>query len=489
MDEVLHDTAQRLLKAAPASVELPAGSGKTHLLAAAVAEAAVDGKRSLVLTHTNAGVDALRRRLKLFGVKSSMFRVDTITSWAFSLARAYPGLAGITVTDAPDWHESDAYVQGATTVARTRAIADVHATSFDFAFVDEYQDCTLTHHQFVLAIAAAVPRTIVMGDRLQAIFGFAGDLAEWDSHVLPHFPEFVVTPEAQRWKGHNEELGAWLLQIRPLLIDGQPFDFSLHSVPGLFFISDPSPASVASVAQNFRDFGETVVLLDKWPIAVAKHASRLGGSYSVMEDISGKFMRQHLGGDLNRNVAPLPPEGDSLLALWLATFAKACVVGLADINNPVLQRLHRNQTLAGLSRPDLQPFIDALESLRVNPTYSELARAAHVLRQLPTTKVYRWEAWTDTLEAISLTAENGESAVDNLARVRERLRRQGRRTSARVASRTLLVKGLEYDHVVIADVSQMRDPRQLYVALSRARKSATVLGSSPRFLLANDTNF
>lgn len=46
----------------------------------------------------------------------------------------------------------------------------------------------------------------------------------------------------------------------------------------------------------------------------------------------------------------------------------------------------------------------------------------------------------------------------------------------RIASRTLLVKGLEYDHVVIADLNKMRDPRNLYVALSRARKSAIVVG-------------
>jgi DNA helicase IV len=124
--------------------------------------------------------------------------------------------------------------------------------------------------------------------------------------------------------------------------------------------------------------------------------------------------------------------------------------------------------------------------LRTNPTYEQLGHAKAVIRAVPTLKVYRWEAWDDTLEAIAATADNGEPAVDNLARRRERLRRTGRRGHARIASRTLLVKGLEYDHVMIADLSKMRDPRNLYVALSRARKTVTVFGGSSRIFLQDE---
>lgn len=90
MDSELATLARNLLDSAPCSVEMPAGTGKTHLLAAAVAIAAEQGHRSLVLTHTHAGVDAIRNRLKTFGVPTGMSRVETITSWAFSLAMAYP---------------------------------------------------------------------------------------------------------------------------------------------------------------------------------------------------------------------------------------------------------------------------------------------------------------------------------------------------------------------------------------------------------------
>src|SRR5690606_30985540 len=106
-----------LVSSAPCSVELPAGTGKTHLLAAAVAVAAEAGKRALVLTHTNAGVDAIRSRLLRFDVPPSAVRVDTITGWAFTLVRAYSTIAGISVPDSPDWNFSADYVHGAQRVA------------------------------------------------------------------------------------------------------------------------------------------------------------------------------------------------------------------------------------------------------------------------------------------------------------------------------------------------------------------------------------
>lgn len=43
----------------------------------------------------------------------------------------------------------------------------------------------------------------------------------------------------------------------------------------------------------------------------------------------------------------------------------------------------------------------------------------------------------------------------------------------------LLIKGFEYDHVIIANIADISDACNLYVALSRARKSVTIIGPSP----------
>jgi DNA helicase-2/ATP-dependent DNA helicase PcrA len=59
------------------TVTAPAGCGKTHLIAAALSRKG-GPKPVLVLTHTNAGVAALRGRLDRAGVPSSAYRLATI---------------------------------------------------------------------------------------------------------------------------------------------------------------------------------------------------------------------------------------------------------------------------------------------------------------------------------------------------------------------------------------------------------------------------
>jgi UvrD-like helicase C-terminal domain len=80
---------------------------------------------------------------------------------------------------------------------------------------------------------------------------------------------------------------------------------------------------------------------------------------------------------------------------------------------------------------------------------------------------------------VRLSSGEVETATEALGRIRDGLRHSGRRPTNRVVSRTVLVKGLEYDHVVIGNADIMADCRNLYVALTRARYSVTVISGSP----------
>lgn len=475
--------ATEVVADAPCSLEMPAGTGKTELLAACVATAAEQGERSLVLTHTNAGVEAIRKRLRRFDVPSSMARVETITSWAFTLSRSYPGIAGINVPGVPDWNHSRAYVDGATLVAATAAVRRVHAVSFGCLFVDEYQDCTVDQHELIVEISEVVPRTVIFGDRLQAIFGFDASrpLMDWDTHVTPVYAPKTVPHVPHRWRGNNVALGQWLLDIRPSLVDGGTFDFSSHSVTGLEWRECDFKTAVRTVndaAYGLSNAGGSVVLLDKWANDVAKHASRLRGSYAVMEDVGGRFMAEQLDA--------LPAQNDVSLALWLAGMAKSCFIGLAGLDDTVQGRLEKGRTISDLKREGLAPVQAALDGLIANPVYDQLRTSAGAIRTTPGLVLFRQEAWEDTFRAVARSVEDDTSPQEALAVVRDRLRRGGRGERRRIASRTLLVKGLEFDHVIIANVQKFTDPRQLYVALSRARKSVTVIGRSPRLRLRHE---
>jgi DNA helicase-2/ATP-dependent DNA helicase PcrA len=58
-----------------------AGFGKTEVIAKAVAEHG--GSRELILTHTHAGVEAIRKRLARMNVKANACHVDTIADGHF----------------------------------------------------------------------------------------------------------------------------------------------------------------------------------------------------------------------------------------------------------------------------------------------------------------------------------------------------------------------------------------------------------------------
>lgn len=475
MDNALHKLATDLLAAAPCSVEMPAGSGKTHLVAM-VAEISAGREQScLILTHTNAGVDAIKTRLRNFGVSPKFASVDTITSWAFKLVGAYPTIAGLSVTDVPDWTKSNHYLEGARKVALSKAVTLVHKLSFDYLVVDEYQDCTFTQHALITALNTSIPKAVIFGDQLQAIFGFQEPLANWTTDVLPNFPNYQVDPVPHRWRGQNEQLGDWLIDQRDHLVDGNIFDANAHSVTNLAFYQTGGAISLVSIAHSFRKDDESVLLLAVDRNRAAAFARQLNGAFVVIEDIGGRFMESEL-----KN---LPKDGDNIMAYWLAQFAKKCLVGLGDINAAILMKLKANQKVSHLKRKGLAGVIEALDTLRNDPTYSLLLETAKIIEATPGVSFLRHEAWRDSLRAIALSIDNEESVVSNLGRIRNQLRKAGRRRNNRIAATTLLVKGLEYDHVIIADLSAYSDPRHLYVALSRARKSVSIFGSNPKISL------
>lgn len=475
--ELMADAAA-FASALPASVEMPADAGKTHLVAATARHIVANGGRVLVLTHTNAGVYALNSRLKRFGVVEGV-QVSTITSFAFRLVRAYPGLAQQQVPKVMVPANSTAYVRGATRVSSSKHIRAVLAASFTHVLVDEYQDCNEVHHDFVLSLRAAVPATGILGDPLQAIFGFNERLADW-STVLREYPPHPAAVKPHRWSGHNEALGAWLLRIRPLMVPGHVVNWTNIALPtGVTFQNvNGKPQAVAQAAFDSYPSDETVLIIAAWPRTARTIAGDLNGAFTVMEEVAGKFMVEALG----RLVA----ANSTAYALWLFNLTKACHCGHAVLDTETLRNRYVTGRTAGdrlqgdsESRAGAELAICALDEVVSFPTLSNLAAAMDIIPKSAALRLHSHEAWYDVRTAIrGAVAQDGDAGVllEELAKAREVLRYAGRRERRRVISRTLLVKGLEYDHVIIADVEAHAKVNDLYVALSRARKSVKTSG-------------
>ena len=169
-------------------VVAPAGCGKTQLLADALARH--DGpKPILLLTHTNAGVVALRSRLDRAAISHNRYRLFTIDGWAIRLISTFPQRAGhdpdIVISRRPDY---PLIRKTAAILLKAGHINDILAASYSRLLVDEYQDCSRFQHALVHYASLQLP-TCVVGDHMQAIFGFDRNdpLADWDKHVCRHF--------------------------------------------------------------------------------------------------------------------------------------------------------------------------------------------------------------------------------------------------------------------------------------------------------------
>jgi superfamily I DNA/RNA helicase len=474
MNPHLAEIAKGFAAALPASVELPAGAGKTELLAATVAAITEGDGRVLVLTHTNAGVHAIRSRLARFGVGTDT-KVMTITSFAFILARSYPDLAQLRVPPTPQWSDSSQYIAAAIRVARSRHIVTVLSSTYTHLLVDEYQDCNVQHHELVQALTEAIPLTGILGDPLQAIFGFAEPLPPWAS-VIERFPEHKVPQTPWRWVGHNEALGSWLMDLRASLKALARVSLDDATLPGgvTFIPARKDGWPLRSAAQRKTPANETtLVVTGPGKEQPRMTACKLNGAYSVMEEISANFMHERLA-DLEAR----PPEGR---AMWLFDLVRSCCCPYGGLDSAVAKRLSSGSQTADLDRPDFEEVLVALDSVTAEPTLNSLAQAMNRIALAPSPRIHSHEAWNDILASIrgAIAADNDLSVLTSeLAKSRDRIRHRGRSNRRRVVSRSVLVKGLEYDHVIIANLASISDANNLYVALSRAKKSLTIIGSS-----------
>ncbi len=130
--------AHALANTKRAYVCAPAGCGKTHLIAETVAK--FSAGRELILTHTHAAVDALRRQLRSQHAPTGSYDVDTIAGWALRYANAFPKTCGIKQCVRPSGEQWEATYLAAARGLRKRHIKDIVRLSYTGAFVDEYQD-------------------------------------------------------------------------------------------------------------------------------------------------------------------------------------------------------------------------------------------------------------------------------------------------------------------------------------------------------------
>nr|WP_043802175.1 UvrD-helicase domain-containing protein [Arenimonas malthae] len=452
-----------LLRQGNSSVVAPAGHGKTEV----IAKAAALGNRTLVLTHTHAGVHAIRARLKRLGVPTARAAVETVASWSTRYAYAFPGVAQPPPGDPQSGAEWDQLYAGSRAALDVSAIRDVVGSSYDRVLVDEYQDCNSLQHELTIALSTIVPTT-VFGDPMQGIFEFAGATLDWDRDIFPTFPLFGSLDQPYRWKDKNPDLGAWVAETRLKLLRGEPIDLidpricyrpstDAFDMGVLFDGIDAKEGSFAAIHCNKG--------------ICYKLASAANGGYQAIEEVAANRLRIFARA---WDAAPdVKSKANAIVELSKDCFHKRTTAETeAEAAEVLVVREGLNIAYEGMNDGNgAEAAIPFMALLRKRPLY----------------KLYRGGLWRDCEHAVGeLAAGRAETMVAAAERIKQRVHNTGRKLPGRTVSTPLLLKGLEFDHVVIPDATHFGRERQaraklFYVAISRATRSLTI-GSSSRFL-------
>jgi len=461
-----------LLTLAQVTITAPAGCGKTELIADALRRHS-SAKPILVLTHTNAGVAALRGRLERARVPTSSYRLSTIDGWAIRLISTFPSRSRLDAnildlaTPATDY---PAIRIAANRLLAGRHIEDVLAASYAQLIVDEYQDCTVSQHQLICGAANMIP-TVLLGDPLQAIFGWRGnEPPDWTTGVCSVFPIAGELTTPWRWKNAGTEMfGRWLLDVRRQLQAGGSINLrgAPPEVEWIHLDGADDPAKQRQAARSsFPDPQAKVIILgDNRPATHRRIASQTPGAITV-EAVDLR--------DLVEFANALDFKARDALQ-QIVNFASSVMtnVGPAEL----LQRIDSLTRGTARNAPsDVEQV--ALEFLK-HPCPQRAATLLSAISQLSGVRAHRVGVLRATLRALGQADDNaGNSFSETAIRVREQNRLIGRPLAKRSVGSTLLLKGLEAEVAVILDADEM-DARNLYVAMTRGAKKLVVCSRSP----------
>jgi DNA helicase-2/ATP-dependent DNA helicase PcrA len=455
------------------TITAPAGCGKTHLIAEALARYG-GTKPILVLTHTNAGVAALRSRLEYAGVPSKAYRVTTIDGWAIRLISSFPMRSGHDPnileianpsTDYP--HIRDAAAE----LLRSGHLSDVIMASYSRIIVDEYQDCSIRQHT-IISYASQILPTCVLGDPMQAIFGFGIDkLARWNEDVCAWFPIVEKLQTPWRWINANAEpLGCWLLDVREKLLGGMPVDLG------------EAPSSVNWIELDGTENHQRQL------VAARIHSPNGNGGVLIIGDSRSPESQHRLASQTPGAIAVEAVDLKDLVS-FMRGFKFSAPNAFEDL------LLFAQNVMTNVGGSELMRRVQSLLRGTARTPPNDVEKAAITFNQTPSNhaavdlllkikgvagvRVYRPVVLTSCLRAFQTCEETEElSLYEAAVRIREQYRMFGRSLPRRAVGSTLLLKGLEAEVAILLNADSL-DARNLYVGMTRGSQVLSICSSTP----------
>ena len=463
-----------ILNASPGYVVAPAGYGKTHLIADAVGLAR---RRQLVLTHTYAGVNALRRKMRELGVPGGAHRIDTIASWALRLCLSYAGASDWAV-ERPRGGEWTKLYKACATLLDQAFVRRLLKASYGGVYVDEYQDCSSAQHRLVLKLARDLPCRI-LGDPLQAIFDFDDESpVDWDGEIPNNFERLGQLDTPHRWvRARRPALGAWLKAARTALEEGGPLD--LRELVDGVTVRHVENEKALGIAQGntcrYFDCDERhrVIAIHKghqrYKAKCHRLARNIGGRFSSIEEIEGRDLFSFV----NQVERAYTNQGR---LKKLVGFATDCMTSVGGSLPAATARGEHTKIRTNTKNIAIAAAANAYLG---DPSSARMAGFLETLRSLAAIQVIRADLLNRMMGVLRTHSMHPDltlraAAEKYQSEFRYRGRPVGRR---RLIGTTLLVKGLEFDHAIVLEAPSL-SRKELYVALTRGARSLTIISTT-----------
>lgn len=465
---------EAFLSADKSMVIAPAGYGKTHTIAEAI-DAYEGKKKVLVLTHTHAGIASLREKFAERNLPSSKYHLDTICSYALSLTKTYH----INKEEIPTEDQANEMfhyaVEHAAKIMQAQPIKRLLVAKYDHLIVDEYQDCTIPQHQMIMVMAESL-KAHLLGDPLQGIFDFRDPIVDFDDPTFaPFFENAQELDIPWRWNNAGKtNLGRDLALIRDELM--AKHDINLRDYRSIEVLIAPEKDYTQRGSNYKRKIynviqGDSVILIhprNENPAPRVKFVQQFP-QLRMVESVDDKVYYDCCDTIDKKNGKELI----TAVVVIMRSLAKKTAIDVWFNDHCDLKR-KQNEDEKEVSNK----LAGIIADIMAGKTFGKIAALIEAIKELPDVKIYRKEIVADLCKALRDAERLGLSAKEAIERNRNIFRRKGRKIIGKGIGTTLLTKGLEFDSVVVLNAHQFKNPKHLYVALTRCCKRLVIISNS-----------
>ena len=478
-------------------IEAPAGCGKTHQAASYAADAAASLKSAklLVLTHTHAACSVIAERTQAYHGKIDIRTLDSLINLVATAYRLSIDLP----EDVSAWARQHGYellaTKGAILLRSNPMVAKHLARLFPIIICDEHQDSNEAQDEIVKILGKQGAQLRIFGDPMQIIPGGRGQndkaavaLARWNA--LKDHAEFGELETPHRWRETNPDLGKWILSVRESLKTEQLIDLKSRLPRGVkvkFAENEsPIPTNYRLTPENWKDLN-ALLNEDKQMLLIAS-------SNTTIQSLRGTFRPRfpiwegHTRNYLEKFIEAID-DGAVNLDAKASAFVdclKSLLVGFSG--GRYGDRLIKEVTAPSDNpRGQIPPQLKVMaEFIRAYPNHIGFSKAAEHLKGLISQNADGFsdlhiDYQRELDDLIKLKGYN--DPLTGFAEISQRRSRAYPKPPRKALSTVHKSKGLEAECVVVFACDGAHFPgthvkrNLLYVALSRATESVTIIAS------------